>query len=578
MHKGRQALGEPQPAGLTDVALAALVTVAYVVLLVHTVGSLGYTRDEGSYFQAARSYQGWFEQLWHYPAMALRNVDSAWRVNNEHPSLAKSLFALSNLFLYQRWHLFAMEGTSFRFPGMVLSGLGIGLLYLWGARARGRLCGLVAALSLGFMPRFFFHAHLACLDAPVVTMWTLCAYCYWRALARGGWLWPIAVGIAFGLALDTKHNAWFLPVACALHALLLELGTWLPRRRRGAGPLQPEQRLQMRLRRRRSCASLGSMVLLGPPVFYALWPWLWHDTVKRLAAFAKFHLDHVYYNMEYFGRNYWTPPMPRSYAFVMTVATVPIITLLLFAIGLVASRRAESQSSTPGTSTRPQIDPGTALLWLLAMVVQYAAWLSPNTPIFGGTKHWMTAYPFLALFAGVGLCAVVRGARRAWTAGPAVPRWLAAFARGPGLELGFAAAVLVAPVAETLHAHPWGLSSYSPLVGGAAGGATLGLNRGFWGYSTGAVTGYLDATARPGARVYTHDTPQPAWDMLYADHRLRPDIRTIGTIVGADYGLYHHEMHMQGQEYQNWLAFGTVRPDFIAGLDGVPVIWVYRQP
>ena len=573
--KGLPALGEPQPSGLTDLALAALVATAYIVLLIHTVGSLGYTRDEGSYFQAARFYQGWFEQLWYSPAIALRNVDSAWRVNNEHPSLVKSLFALSNLFLHKRWHLFTMEGTSFRFPSMVLSGLGIGLVYLWGTRARGRLCGLVAALSLGFMPRFFYHAHLACFDAPVVTMWTLCAYCYWRAIARGGWLWPIAVGIAFGLALDTKHNSWFLPVACGLHALLLELGVWRARAR--SGPMHAEQRLQVRSRRRRSLAALGSMALLGPPVLYALWPWIWHNTLKRLVDFAKFHFDHVYYDMEYFGRNYWTPPMPRSYAFVMTVATVPAITLLLFSIGLVASRRTELQSSAPQAATHSEIEPGTALLWLLAMAVQYAAWLSPKTPIFGGTKHWMTAYPFLALFAGVGLCAAVRAARRAWTAAT-VPGWLAALARGPGLELAFAAAVLVAPVVETLHVHPWGLSSYSPRVGGAAGGATLGLNRGFWGYSTGAVTGYLNATAKRNARVYLHDTSPFAWDMLYADRRLRLDIRSAQTIAGADFGLYHHEMHMQGQEYQNWVAFGTVRPDFMAGLDGVPVIWVYRQP
>ena len=586
-------LGQPQPSGWVDRGLALFIAFNYVLLLLLTVRDLGYARDEGFYFQAARSYQGWFEQLWRDPANAVRHADSAWRVNNEHPALVKSLFALSNLLLYKRWHLFAMEGTSFRFPAMVLSGLGIGLVYLWGARARGRLCGLVAALGLGFMPRFFFHAHLACFDAPVVTMWTLCAYCYWRALARGGWLWPIAVGVAFGLALDTKHNSWFLPVACGLHALLLELGPRLSRARRSASLLDTDYRLHARLRRRRSLAALGSMALLGPPVFYALWPWIWHDTVKRLTAYAKFHLEHVYYNMEFLGRNYWTPPMPRTYAFVMTAATVPAITLLLFAMGLWASRRSvlpTRSSAAPEPALEParipepkpapisEPVPGTALLWLLAMAVQYAAWLSPKTPIFGGTKHWMTAYPFLALFAGVGLCAAVTAAREVWSAASAVPRWLVALAGGPGLELGFAAAVLVAPVVETLHVHPWGLSSYSPLVGGAAGGATLGLNRGFWGYTTGSVTGYLDASARRGARVYVHDTAQPSWDMLYADGRLRRDIRAVGSVAGADYGLYHHEMHMQGQEYQNWLAFGTVRPDFIAGLDGVPVIWVYRQP
>jgi hypothetical protein len=33
-----------------------------------------------------------------------------------------------------------------------------------------------------------------------------------------------------------------------------------------------------------------------------------------------------------------------------------------------------------------------------------------------------------------------------------------------------------------------------------------------------------------------------------------------------------------GHEYQNWIASGTVAPAFIAGLDGVPVIWGYESP
>jgi hypothetical protein len=35
---------------------------------------------------------------------------------------------------------------------------------------------------------------------------------------------------------------------------------------------------------------------------------------------------------------------------------------------------------------------------------------------------------------------------------------------------------------------------------------------------------------------------------------------------------------MLGQEYQNWLAFSTLRPAYIGGIDGVPVIVVYEDP
>ena len=41
-------------------------------------------------------------------------------------------------------------------------------------------------------------------------------------------------------------------------------------------------------------------------------------------------------------------------------------------------------------------------------------------------------------------------------------------------EAGLLASVFAAPLAVTAHSHPFGLSSYVPLVGGTAGGATSG--------------------------------------------------------------------------------------------------------
>jgi hypothetical protein len=35
---------------------------------------------------------------------------------------------------------------------------------------------------------------------------------------------------------------------------------------------------------------------------------------------------------------------------------------------------------------------------------------------------------------------------------------------------------------------------------------------------------------------------------------------------------------MRGQEFQAWVAYGTVRPTIVGGLDGVPVILVYKAP
>ncbi|WP_437900896.1 ArnT family glycosyltransferase [Sorangium sp. So ce124] len=602
------------PLAPSDGLIALAFAAAYVALLLATAGDLGYARDEGFYFFAANRYGAWFQALLDAPRAALdpQSVDAAWSVNHEHPGLIKSLFALSNLVLQKRLGLFALEGTSYRFPAMVLSGVGVALVYLWGTQARDRLAGASAAALFAMLPRYFYQAHLACFDAPIVTVWALCAYTYWRSLRDGGALWPVLTGVAFGLALDTKHNSWFLPIVCVSHAVGMEVRDRIVARASAAGaaPAAAAASPARAGGARRSLAALAAMATIGPLVFYALWPWIWRDTLPRLREYASFHLNHEYYNMEFLGRNYWTPPMPRAYAPVMTAATVPLVTLCLFAAGLCAAARerllhplacaaarlapeggrlARAAERALTARLRPPADDpgGTALLWFLAIAAVYGAWLSSSTPIFGGTKHWMTAYPFIALFAGAAFSAAVRRARvglralllvrRGSGARAGVATRAAALARGPLVPALLGAAVVAAPIAETLHAHPWALSSYTPLVGGAPGAANLGLNRTFWGYTTGAVVAYLNEHVPPRGTVYIHDTAGPAWEMLVRDGRLRKDIRGVGAVAGADFALYHHEKHMLGQAYQAWVAFGTTSPDHIAGPDGVPVILVYRN-
>lgn len=529
-----------------DVAIAALLVVAATWLLVATAGSQGYARDEGFYFAAAESYARWFDLLLRDPASAVTrpNVDAAWSVNREHPALLKSLFALSWRVLHQRWHLFAEEGTSFRFPAMVLSGIATAVVYLWGAEARGRRAGAAAAAAFFFVPTTFYHSHLDCFDVPIAALWTLTAWAYWRSLVGGGWRWAVCAGVAFGLALDTKHNSWFLPFFVGAH-------TCVSRRRELWQGLRAGS-LSLPL-------ALPCMLVLGPLVFVAGWPWLWYDTAARFFGYVQFHTRHDYYNMEFLGQTYWRPPFPRGYAWLMTAATVPAVTLAAAALGaFFAARRALDDADRD--------DPGaTELAWALGALVCFAPWLSSSTPIFGGTKHWLTAYPFVALFAGAGFDQalsrleglVAGGARRAWV-------------------LSASLLTAASPIVQSLRAHPWGLSAYTPLVGGAPGAATLGLNRGFWGYTTDRVVDVLNALP-PNASVYLHDTAWDSWRMLQRDGRVRADLRATGAPSGADAALYHHEAHMAGVEQQIWIALGTTTPAAVRGLDGVPIVWVYLK-
>ncbi len=499
-------------------------------------------RDEGFYFAAARSYDAWFELLKQSPGEALTPavVDRYWSVNHEHPSLIKSLFALSHRCLAG---LFSETSTSFRLPGMLLSSLAVLVTFLWGRRVLGRTAGIVAALAFAFLPRVFFHAHLACFDLPVCSLWLVTSYVYVRSLTSAGRGWVVGAGVLFGLMLDTKHNSWIFPFAMGAHFLLTQ-----------ALPIWRDRREKRPFWRRLPLAWL-SMLLLGPMLFYALWPWLWRDTFARLQEYAHFHTAHEYYNMEFLGRTYFEPPMPLGYAWVMTFATVPMITLLLGAVGAFSALQQARNPDDPHGSDYA--------FWAVSLLMSYAPWLSSNTPIFGGTKHWMTAYPFLCLFAGLGFVRVCQA--------------LVAVAPRLSHPALVGACVLVGPLVMTAHAHPFGLSAYTPLVGGAPGAASLGLNRTFWGYTTQSLAPFINQRAPQRGTVYVHDTALQSFAMFQEDGRLRRDLRGSLNIAASDIALYHHEPHMSRVEHQIWASYGSIAPDAIAAFDGVPIAWAYSR-
>jgi len=544
-----------------DRAIAVGLGSAYVVWLLLTAGDLGYTRDEGFYFVAARDYGDWFRFLWSDPGAALesRAIDEYFRTNREHPAGMKLAFAASH-WLFREQLGWMTEGTAYRFPAMALSGLAVALLYVWGAQAVGRTAGFVAALGFACLPRVFFHAHLACFDVPVAALWLVTAYCYVRSVGSAGFGWVLATGVAFGATLATKHNALFLVPAVLLHFALTSGRAFLD---------------GLRVRRLRVPRAWLGLFVLGPLVFVAVWPWLWADPLQRLADYLRFHLNHEYYNIEFLGVTYYEPPFPRLYAWLMTAATVPLSVLVPFVAGLaIALRAVYGESQRAGWLRVELARPESAwLFWCIALAANYAPWLSTSTPIFGGAKHWITAYPFLCLLAGLGVSRASDALRE--LAGPRKTRGLLWARAVPACTV---AAVLAAPFAETLDSHPHGLSSYTPLVGGAVGAANLGMNRGFWGYETGALTAELDRLAPRGAPVYLHDTLGPSFRMLQADGRLRADLRGILDLPRTELSLYHHEPHMGRVEGQIWIAYGTATPAAIAVHDGVPVVWLYRRP
>jgi len=556
-----------------DHLIGAGIAIVYVAWLLGTARSLGFSRDEGFYFSASGEYEKWFKLLLSTPGKAIERpaIDQIWAANHEHPSLMKSLFALSHHFLWEKWKIFQDQSTAFRFPGMLSMGLALWITYLFGARAFSRRAGIIAAVALGLMPRVFYHAHLACFDVPIMAMWITCVFTYWTAEKKGGLNWALLAGIVYGLTLETKHNAWMLPGVFLPHALLVH-------GRAMAEETSKSARLPIP-------ASLIAMATVGPAVFLLLWPWLWNDTLPRIQEYVNFHLHHDYYNIEFLGETYFGPPSPKSYMPVMIAATVPTVTLVLFAVGafdrlrVLVARAATWASTTlerklPWPKTTPESDPQhTDVLLFLALCVPLAVFLLPRTPIFGGTKHWITAYPALAIFAGRGFDLVatrIEGLLKEKTSLDATKRsWTLAFV---------GAITFLAPFAVTRHSHPFGLSAYVPFAGGTAGAADLGLNRQFWGFTTQSLDAWFRENTKPGDTVYIMDTAWQSWQRMIDEKRIPPWLRGVGSPAEAEFSIVHHEQHINEVDYNIWTEYGSTSPEYVLEHDGVPIVSVYRRP
>lgn len=557
----------------------------------------GVVRDEATYFQAAESYWAWIEDVAHaylsqeagHP-ITTHNIRRYWSINNEHPVLAKVLFGLS-------WRIFhgyngqrgagfhpvsfprphktlnlLSEISAFRLPAWVFTGLAVVLIYLFGVRIESRKAGLVAALLFITLPRLFFHGQLACFDSPMVTMWLAVVYAYYRSLESAKW--GIYAGIIFGLALATKHNAWFIPALLLIHYLIV-IGPDLSLR-----PLQLPRIPLVFL----------AMAILGPLVFLAHWPWLWFDTIPHLKDYLNFHLHHSYYNIEYLGKNLGLPPLPISYPFVMTLFTVPTVTLILALTGLWVYARTpliallgwfgilkppsyDSRFRYPAKRSwlRPAqgLEPRIGTLLFINALFPLVLIALPNTPHFGGTKHWLPAYPFVALLAGVAfsrLFALLK--EKIWIRRLLQPVLVVAVALPGALSIYFT--------------HPFGLTQYNALAGGPAGGADLGLNRQFWGYASRQLLPWMNKTLPDNSRVYFHDTNYDSYGAYIRDGLLRSDIMYSGmekpAIENSNYAMVIHELHFNKYDYWIWDAYGTGSPVKVLHLDGVPVVSMYQRP
>jgi hypothetical protein len=238
----------------------------------------------------------------------------------------------------------------------------------------------------------------------------------------------------------------------------------------------------------------------------------------------------------------------------------------------------EAAPEATGSWLRPgaDLDCAPGAFFFVQILGPMAVLALPSTPIFGGVKHFMPAMPYLALVAGVGLRWVTRVLGEALATRVKDARLLRA------APVALATVACLPAVLETRRSHPDGLSHYNLLAGGFAGGASLGMNRQFWGYSVMPMLGWITRNVPPSHATYWHDVFPDALTMYIRDGRIPPGLGNVGVgeevVPRSDLGIVIHERHFALYEALLWEAYGTTQPAFVRTREGVPIVTAYRRP
>ena len=136
-------------------------------------------RDESFYLTASDFAANWYADLFvddvdAFSASQINRRDCfGW--NWEHPVLMKSAFGLSKRIFHDELGWISTPLLAYRLPTMFLAALGMLLV------ARGESAGCCCSWlrrCMPFLPRMFFHSHLACFDMPVTVAWLGVALLY----------------------------------------------------------------------------------------------------------------------------------------------------------------------------------------------------------------------------------------------------------------------------------------------------------------------------------------------------------------------------------------------------------------
>lgn len=412
-----------------------------------------------------------------------------------------------------------------RLGPMLAFSLAAGALHGFMLRRYGHWPAIAAAGAWVLQPRLFAHAHYATYDALLTSLWLGGVLAFAQAVGRGrpgdrpSWGWVIVFGILYGWAADTKLTGWFLPLPCAVWAVIF--------------------------RDRRAGWALLVGGLIAAVVLYVFNPSFWPDPLGGAVRFWRSNLSRgrtIPIEVLFLGRVYRTPldSLPWYNTLVWTGLVTPVGFLGLALLGAGCALK------------RFRIEPFGVLAvghWAFLLLLR----AMPHTPGHDGERQFLPAFGMLAIIAALGAAGLVARWRKA-----GVALVVLAIVEGAG-----SIAVMM----------PVPLSYYSPLVGGLPGATRLGMEPTY--YWDALDANALDRLNRhtPDGRSVLFATNPTSWLYLRETGRLAVPLAPFDPEPPAWYVVQNRPGALRSHDRDLIQRFGDKH--VIASKLGVPLVWAF---
>jgi len=452
------------------------------------LNSQGQTWDEIAYYDGGKNF---IRNIYH-----LDFKSSDFGVNYEHPPMAKWIYGIVDIPSYKST-IFSDKFTPGRAASATFGALTVLLVYFFTTRlTKSQFSGAAAALILAYMPHFVAHNKILGLETPTAFFYTLAAYLYYLALEKKSWGWFIVAGVSAAMAIGTRFNN-----AHIFLLMFLAAGVYVLFRRRDCSCLAgrrvsakgelaagstPAPRNDRKSVDRDNLKLLRALIIpiIAAIVIYAIWPWIWTDTIAHLKMNQHFLQTQLNCQKDasctdwFLGANIIPPWYYFIYYFFATTPVILPVLLLIFTVKF---------------CLKPKFEGAYLLIWFLV----------PFAMSFIGFKQDGIRYIFPVLVPLAIICGIT----------------IANLFRNKVYNLIAAGLVVLYLLTSCLLIHPYYLDYYSEIVGGPKRvyeKKTFEIS--WWGEGIDTAYKYLNENAPSGSKILVLTSPD------YSHEKLRSDL------------------------------------------------------